>query len=177
MEGVKISTLTVGEVTEKIQVFLRLMGPLFDTSWHCVVVISRRFWRKMPDSYKGSFLDAYGPLFSSFVQLELQMSKTNRRPELRKHTKDAPFGYLDYFDVFNLDFFFSTMTLFWKCVPSVFWYFATEWMVKKAKGSPFYIFRHCDTVQNSQFSFFFRKFFKVSKGSFKLGSFLLLCNF
>ena len=32
--------------------------------------------------------------------------------------------------------------------------FATEWMLKAPKGSPFHIFRHCDIVQNSQFSFF-----------------------
>ena len=35
--------------------------------------------------------------------------------------------------------------------------------VKKTRGPPFYIFRHCAAVENSQFSFFFN-FFDVSKG-------------
>ena len=35
---------------------------------------------------------------------------------------------------------------------------------KIAKGPPFYIFRHCDTVQKSHLNFFW-KFFHVSKRS------------
>ena len=46
----------------------------------------------------------------------------------------------------------------------LFRYFATQWMSKNLKGSPFYIFRHCDTVQKSHLKKNFGKFFKV-KGS------------
>ena len=44
--------------------------------------------------------------------------------------------------VFSLGFFFGTMFLR---------YFAIQWISKNPKGSspPFYIFRHCDTVQKS----------------------------
>ena len=38
-------------------------------------------------------------------------------------------------------------------------------MSKNHKGSPFYIFRHCDTVQKSHQKKFLGKFFHVSKGS------------
>ena len=37
--------------------------------------------------------------------------------------------------------------------------------VKKIAESPFYIFRHCDTVEKSHFLHFFGKFFLVPKGS------------
>ena len=46
---------------------------------------------------------------------------------------------------------------------------------KIAKGPPFYIFRHCDTVQKSHLKFFFGKFFHVSKGS-PLQFFKIFCN-
>ena len=36
---------------------------------------------------------------------------------------------------------------------------------KIAKGPPFYIFWHCDTVQKSHLKIFLGKFFHVSKGS------------
>ena len=36
---------------------------------------------------------------------------------------------------------------------------------KIAKGPPFYIFWHCDTVQKSHLKKFFGKFFHVPKGS------------
>ena len=39
-----------------------------------------------------------------------------------------------------------------------FRYFATQWMSKNRKGSPFYIFRHCDTVQKSHKKFFLEIF-------------------
>ena len=63
--------------------------------------------------------------------------------------------------------------------PSIFWCFATEWMLKKPKGPPFYIFRHYETVKNSHFAFFFNfqffsKLFNVSEGS--LFHFLKCCN-
>ena len=74
------------------------------------------------------------------------MKKQNRRPQPRKHTKDPTLAPL----------FFGTMRLFLKFfglhqrVPlHLFRYFATQWMSKIRKGSPLFIFRHCDTVQKS----------------------------
>ena len=65
----------------------------------------------------------------------------NQRPEPGKHTKEP------------LRIFFITMRLVFEIIfieptvpPSIFWYFATEWI----KG-PLLHFRHCDIVQNSQF--------------------------
>ena len=92
-----------------------------------------------PTLIVGSFLDAYGPLLCSFVQqLELRRFKTlepqkpvqnekkkqNRRPEPRKHTKDAPF---DHFGVFHLDFFRDYET-----------FFENFWIAPK--GAPFICF-------------------------------------
>ena len=81
---------------------------------------------------------------------ELIQSK-KRPPEPLKYIKDPPVGYLG---VFHIGF-FSELRLFFKN----FWIasqgppfnFATEWMLKNPKGPPFYIFRHCDTVQKSNF--------------------------
>ena len=42
-------------------------------------------------------------------------------------------------------------------------YFATQWMSKNRKGPPFYIFRHCDTVQKSHFQKFLGNFFMSPK--------------
>ena len=74
--------------------------------------------------------------------------KIKTHPEPRKHTKDPTLAPL----------FFGTMRLFLKFfglhqrVPlHLFRYFATKWMSKNPQGSPFYIFRHCDTVQKSHF--------------------------
>ena len=124
----------------------------------------------------GRFLDASGPLFCSFVQqLELRRFTTLGTSEPRpkqKETKptsrnsktyrDPPFGHLR---VFHLNF-FGTMRLFLKffglhqTAPlHLVRYFATEWILKNQKGSPFYIFRHCDSVQKSHFLIFFSKFF------------------
>ena len=70
-----------------------------------------------------------------------EKKKQNRRPEPRKHSKDPPIAPL----------FFGTMT-FWNVLDCtrgplhLFQYFAIQWMSKNLKGSPFYIFRHCDTV-------------------------------
>ena len=89
--------------------------------------------------------------------------KQNRRPQPRKHTKDHTLAPL----------FFGTVQLFFE----VFW-IAPEGSPficfnilqhngcqKIAKRPPFYIFRHCDTVQKSHLNNFFGKFFHVSKGS------------
>ena len=53
-------------------------------------------------------------------------------------------------------------------------------MLKKPKGSFFYIFRHYEIVKNSHLSFFWKikknsKFFNVSEGSL-LRFFLIFCN-
>ena len=87
--------------------------------------------------------------------------KQNRRPQPRKHTKDPTLAPL----------FFGTMRLFLKFfglhqrVPlHLFRYFATQWMSKNRKGSPFYIFRHCDTVQKSHLKIFLGNFFMSPKG-------------
>ena len=91
--------------------------------------------------------------------------KNNRRPEPRKHTL-APLFFSTFFEVFGLH----------QRVPlHLFRYFATQWMSKNRKGSPFYIFRHCDTVQISHFKNFFGKFFHVPKGS-PLQFFFIFCN-
>ena len=49
--------------------------------------------------------------------------------------------------------------------PSFFSTFCNTMDVKKIpKGPPFYIFRHCDTVQKSHFKNFLGNFFKSPKG-------------
>ena len=82
-----------------------------------------------------------------------EKKKQNRRPEARKHTKNPHIAPL----------FFGTMRLF-----------ETFWIAPKgqhngcrkiAKGPPFYIFRHCDTVQKSYLKIFFWEIFSCPKGS------------
>ena len=87
----------------------------------------------------------------------------NRRPQPRKHTKDPTLAPL----------FFGTLRLFFEVVwiapegpPFIcFDILQHNGCQKIAKGPPFYIFRHCDTVQKSHLKNFFGKFFHVSKGS------------
>ena len=104
------------------------------------------------------FLDTKGPLFCSFVQqpqtsttsnlnnsqpqkrVQNEKKKQNRRPQPRKHTL-APLFFNTFFEVFWIAPEGPPLHLFR--------YFATQWMSKNRKGSPFYIFRHCDTVQKS----------------------------
>ena len=95
-------------------------------------------------------------------RVQNKKKKQNRRPEPRNHTKDPLIAPL----------FFGTMRLFLKpfglhqrVPPSFFRHFATQWMSKNPKGSPFYIFRHCDTFQKSHFKIFFGIFFKSPKCS------------
>ena len=72
---------------------------------------------------------------------------------------------------FSLGFFSALcdfFEIFWippKGLLRLFRYFATQWMSKNPKGSPFYIFWRCDTVQKSHFKFFFGSFAKISQGS------------
>ena len=107
--------------------------------------------------------------FCSFVQLGQNIPETsephpklqNRRPEPRKQTKHPNFGCLG---VFNLDF-FGTVRLFQFFLPSMgpifkifFNILQQTKMPKSPKGLPFYVFRHYENVQNSQFfCFFFAK--------------------
>ena len=81
-------------------------------------------------------------------RVQNEKKKQNRRPEPRNHTKGPPIAPL----------FFGTMRLFetfWiasqgpPSFVSTFCNTMDVWMSKTPKGSPFYIFWHCDTVQKS----------------------------
>ena len=93
-------------------------------------------------------------------RVQNEKKKQNRRPEPRKYTKDPPIAPL----------FFGTMRLFetfWiapKGPPFIcFDILQHNGCQKITKGPPFYIIRHCDTVQKSHFKNFFVKFFHVPK--------------
>ena len=105
------------------------------------------------------------------VQNKLETSKTcpkknkkKRLSEPRKQTKNPPldtfflcvsFGFFRHFETF-----FET---FWSRSPL---HFCDRMDVeKKLKGPPFKVFRHCDTVQNSQFFFFLQKILNASQWS------------
>ena len=85
-----------------------------------------------------------------------------KNPESRNHTKDPPFAYLG---VFHLDFFGTMFRKFSYCTKSPPFNFATERMLKKPKGSPFYIFGTVTLFKILNFCFFFQKFFNVAKAS------------
>ena len=53
-------------------------------------------------------------------------------------------------------------------------HFVTQWMSKHPKGSPFYIFRHCDTVQKSHFNFFWEFFSSPQRAALQF--FFIFCN-
>ena len=95
---------------------------------------------------------------------EPRPKQKHRRPEPRKHTKDPPFVFSLSFSSALSDFF-----EFLDCTKGspihLFQYFPTHWMSKNPKGSPFYIIRHCDTVQKSHFQKLFQKFFEIPQGS------------
>ena len=90
-------------------------------------------------------------------------------------------------DVQNLKNKLSTLLVFFI---GIFWHYATslkffglhQWVfpsfvsmdVKKSQRVPFYIFRHCDTVQKSHFVFFW-KISEISPG-FPLQFFQTFCN-
>ena len=92
-------------------------------------------------------------------RIQNEKRKQNRRPQPRKHTKDPTFfrHYATFFEVF------------WiapEGPPFIcFDILQHNGCQKIAKGPPFYIFRHCDTVKKSHLKIFFGKFFHVSKGS------------
>ena len=95
-------------------------------------------------------------------RVQNEKKKQNRRPQLRKHTKDptsAPllFGTRRHFEVF------------WiapECPAFIcFDILQHNGCQKTPKGPPFYIFRHCDTVQKSHLkNFLLGNFFMSSKG-------------
>ena len=94
-------------------------------------------------------------------RVQNEKKKQNRRPEARKHTKNPHLAPL----------FFGTMRLletFWiapKGHPFIcFDILQHNGCRKIAKGTPFYIFRHCDTVQKSHFKNISGNFFKSPKG-------------
>ena len=120
------------------------------------------------------FLDTKGPLFCSFVQQpqtsttsnlnnsnlrsasKTKRKKQNRRPQPRKHIL-APLFFSTFFEVFWI----APEGPPFICLDIL----QHNGCQKIAKGPPFYIFRHCDTVQKSHSKNFFGKFFHVSKGS------------
>ena len=124
----------------------------------------------------GSFLDTKGPLFCSFVQQRQTSTTSNlNNSNLRSASKTKRKNKTDVQNLKNphiAPLFFGTMRLFetfWiapKGPPFIFFDILQHNGCQKiAKGPPFYIFRHCDTVQKSHFKKFFGKFFHVPKGS------------
>ena len=70
--------------------------------------------------------------------------------------------------------FFGTARLFFDFFPqmvppSIFWCFATEWMLKNPKGSPTSVFRHCVTLARQGLA-------RLGPGA-PLGPFFWVCNF
>ena len=128
-------------------------------------------------------------LFSSFVQQRQtsttsnlnnsnlkSASKTKRknktRLEFRNHTKD-PTHSPTFFSV--LCDFFETFWIAPKGPPFIcFEILQHNGCQKIPKSPPFYIFRHCDTVQKSHSLHFFGKLFLVPKGPPSI--FFIFCN-
>ena len=61
-----------------------------------------------------------------------------------------------------------------KDLPSIFWYFATGWMLKKPKGPPFTFFGTMRLWKILIFRFFFENFLMSPKG--RSFNFLIFCN-
>ena len=143
-------------------------------------VISRRILvENEPNSYGKRTVHFFCSLVQQLDELRRFNTVNLRTSPIQKETKPTSttsktrFGYLG---VFHLDF-FGIMRLFelHQRVPlRLFRYFATQWMSKNPKGSPFYIFWHCDTVQKSHFKFF-PEISKISQGS-PLHFFFIFCN-
>ena len=89
-----------------------------------------------------------------------------------------------FFGTVRLSIFFGSLRLFFdfftfKVSPSCFFDILKQTKVPKSpKGLPFYVFRHYETVQNSQFSFCFKNFLKKSNFFVFKGSHLhlIFCN-
>ena len=84
-----------------------------------------------------------------------KQKENKTRPEHRKHTKDPTLAPL--FSAI-CDFFRNFLDCTKGSPLHLFRYFATQWMSKTPKGSSFYIFWHCDTVQK-HFKIFFSEIF------------------
>ena len=88
--------------------------------------------------------------FQNILDTSEPRPKQSWRPEPRKHTKDPPLAILVFLTVFStMRLFFEIFWLHQKVLPSIFWFFATEWMV----WSPVYNFRQSEIFQNDSFSF------------------------
>ena len=118
-----------------------------------------------------------------FVQLELRTSKTYSKRQNRVQNKNMDVQNLENigppFGVFHSDF-FGTLRLFLKYFrfhqrvsPSFVSIFCNTMDVKNPQRVHFYIFRHCNTVQN-----LILKFFRILKKSPKGLPFIffIFCN-
>ena len=119
-------------------------------------VFSRCFWRKVPDSYSGQFFRHVRSTFlficsatttwTTDVQNILEMSETHPKQKNDVQSLEnilrISFGYLGVFHlVFSAlwDFFSKN---FWIAPKGPPFNLATEWMLKKPKGSPFHNFKN-----------------------------------
>ena len=140
-----------------------------------------------PNLTVGSFLDAYGPLFCSFVQQhQLRTSKTYSKPQNLVQNKNITVQNLENilkiplwcfslgFFLAQCDFFKKFFGLHQRVSPSFVSIFSNTMDVKKSQRAPFYNFRHRGTVQKSYLKYF-RKFFKISQGS-PFNFFFKFCN-
>ena len=115
--------------------------------------------------------NAIGPLFVhlfNIINLNYGRPKHTRNAGTRpkqKHRRPEPRKHRIHLAVFHCFFrhYATFFEVFWiplKCLPFVcFDILQHNGCRKIPKGPPFYIFRHCDTVQKSYF-IFFRKFLK-----------------
>ena len=94
-------------------------------------------------------------------RVQNEKKKQNRRPEPRKHTKNPHIAPL-FFGIMRLS---ETFWIAPKGPPFIcFDILQHNGCQKIAKGPPFYIFRHCDTVQKYRFKKFSGNFFMSPKG-------------
>ena len=124
------------------------------------VLFSRRILvENVPDYYSGSFfLDTKGPLFCSFVQQPQTSTTSNlnnsnlrsasKTKEKTKQTSTTSKTHLS--PIFFSALFFEVFWIAPEGPPFIcFDILQHNGCQKIAKGPPFYIFRHCDTVQKS----------------------------
>ena len=91
-------------------------------------------------------------------RVQNEKKKQNRLPEPRKHTKNPHIAPVFFGTVRP----FETFWIAPKGHPFIYFDILQHNGCQKiAKCPPFYIFRHCDTVQKSNFKKFFGKFFHV----------------
>ena len=87
-------------------------------------------------------------------RVQNENKKQNRRSEFRNHIKDPPIAPLFRHYATFLKFF----GLHQRVSPSFVSIFCNNGCQKIPKGPPFYIFRHCGTVQKSHFKNFWEIF-------------------